>query len=107
MCCWVYFYAIQCCFCCFHSEGEESEADSTSREGREGLHKRSSVPHITNDQSVLDMKSVEAAYTKKMADDIKIHHIIEDNMFKPRKAVSTPETLWGLPQCPSGLAYYI
>ncbi|XP_074647009.1 sodium/hydrogen exchanger 3-like isoform X2 [Tubulanus polymorphus] len=35
--------------------------------------------------TVLDMQSLEARFSRKMADDSKIHHIIEENMFNPRK----------------------
>lgn len=32
---------------------------------------------------------MEAVYSKKDADDSRIHHLLEDAMFRPRKAVST------------------
>ncbi|XP_041375066.1 sodium/hydrogen exchanger 3-like [Gigantopelta aegis] len=36
-------------------------------------------------KTVLDMRSADAVFTKKQADDSRIHHILEDSMFKPRR----------------------
>ncbi|XP_064639764.1 Na(+)/H(+) exchanger beta-like isoform X2 [Lineus longissimus] len=35
--------------------------------------------------TILDMRSIDPKYSKKMADDSKMHHLLEDDMFKPRK----------------------
>ncbi|ESO81924.1 hypothetical protein LOTGIDRAFT_237223 [Lottia gigantea] len=40
---------------------------------------------IVDHKTVLDMQAVDVYYSKKMADDSRIHHILEDAMFKPRK----------------------
>ncbi|KAK6185035.1 hypothetical protein SNE40_007360 [Patella caerulea] len=40
---------------------------------------------VIDNKTVLDMQAVDVYYSKKMADDSRIHHILEDAMFKPRK----------------------
>ena len=40
------------------------------------------------DQTQIDLQVMEAQDTRKMRDDSKVHHIIEDSMFVPRKRVS-------------------
>jgi hypothetical protein len=45
------------------------------------------VQEINRNDTVLDMRSIDPKYTKKMADDSKMHHLLEDDMFQPRKKV--------------------
>ncbi|XP_013416033.1 sodium/hydrogen exchanger 3 isoform X2 [Lingula anatina] len=40
---------------------------------------------ITPNSTCIDMQAIEAHYCKKIADDTKIHHILDNSLFKPRK----------------------
>lgn len=42
----------------------------------------------TSSTTCLDLQAQEVQDTRKMRDDSKIHHIIDDSMFKPRKMAS-------------------
>lgn len=42
----------------------------------------------TGSMTCLDLQAQEVQDTRKMRDDSKIHHIVEDSIFKPRKVVS-------------------
>lgn len=46
------------------------------------------MPFDIGSQTVLDLASIDAVNTRKMRDDSRSHHIIEDAMFMPRKRVS-------------------
>ena len=54
------------------------------------------MPDVSS-HTCLDMKALETQDCKKMKDDSKIHHMLEDSMFKPRKRVRKLQyrhTLW-------------
>lgn len=45
------------------------------------------IPDVHGSGTVLDLQAHDAPETRKMRDDSKIHHIMADAMFRPRKQV--------------------
>ena len=68
------------CFVCYRSQDDLISSANTLS---------TSIPFDNGSSTVLDMQALDAQESRKMKDDSKIHHILDDAMFKIRKRVST------------------
>ena len=46
-----------------------------------------SEPELHHNDTVVDMQALDAHFSKKIADDTKTHHMLDDNLIVPRARV--------------------